>query len=424
MEVLKISGGEPLHGEIEVAGSKNAALALLSAIPLAEGEVVLHNVPDISDVEIKLSLLSELGAEIRRSEGSVFINAGAINRSCFASLEKRPIRTSFYMLGPILARFGNARIPVPGGCQIGARPVDFHIKGLEKLGAKVTLEEGVYNAECNELIGTEIYLDFPSAGATQHLMSAATRAKGITTIQNAAVEPEVIALAGMLGSMGARIEGAGTSTITIYGVDRIEGGSYRVPSDRVQAGTYLLAGAVTCGDVTVRGILPDDQTALIQKLRQAGINAEEGPDWVRVWCDKRPDAIKVRTMPHPGFPTDLQQPMAALLATADGTSVIEETIYESRTGHVSELKRMGARVTAAGRTTVIEGVQQLSGCHVLASDLRAGAALIIAGLAAEGTTTIGNLHYIDRGYEALEDHLRSLGAKIERVTQPTTADTQ
>jgi UDP-N-acetylglucosamine 1-carboxyvinyltransferase len=316
----------------------------------------------------------------------------------------------------MLARVGRVELPAPGGCKIGQRPVDFHLKGLALLGATVELEGGRYIASTNGLKGAEIYLDFPSAGATQHLMSAAVLAEGVTVIQNAAVEPEVTTLAAFLNRMGARIEGAGTSTISIIGVERLEPCEFRVPSDRLQAGTFMLAAAATRGDVTVRGIMPDNQTALVNKLREAGVEVSEGPDWIRVEATRRLKGIRVKTMPYPGFPTDIQQPMAAVLCLAEGTSVVEETIYESRTGHVPELQRMGARIRVeGGRLTFINGVDRLRGANVEASDLRAGAALVVAGLAAEGETVIRNVHFIDRGYENLEASLQNLGASIERV---------
>jgi UDP-N-acetylglucosamine 1-carboxyvinyltransferase len=416
MNIFQIKGGNKLQGSVDVAGSKNTALAIMSAVALAEGTTVLHNVPNVSDTRIKAGLLERFGAKVQWVEGSLVIDCSDLHNGETDEETVRAIRTSFYLLGPLLARIGKVDMPAPGGCKIGARPVDFHLKGLALLGADVTLDGGVYRAEAKELRGAEIYLDFPSAGATQHLMTTATLARGATTIQNAAVEPEVIALANFLQCLGARIEGAGTSTITILGVERLEGCAYRVPADRMQAGTYLLGGAITQGDVTVRGVLPADQTAVVNKLREAGADVEEGADWVRASAFRRLKAIKVKTMPHPGFPTDMQQPMAAVLTLAQGTSIVEETIYESRTGHISELNRMGANVRIEGRSAIISGVKGLRGANVEASDLRAGAALVLAGLAAEGETSIRNIHFIDRGYENFEQNIRSLGGDIERVT--------
>lgn len=419
MDVLRIVGGTPLRGVVEVPGSKNAALAILSAVLLGQGEAVIHNVPDVTDIHIKLRLLERFGARTAWREGTLFINCTDLHLEDVEEDLVRPIRTSFYILGSLLARLGRARLPAPGGCKIGARPVDFHLKGLALLGAKIELIGGTYVASAPELVGNEIYFDYPSAGATQHLMATATLAKGITVIQNAAIEPEIVALADFLTAMGAQIEGAGTSTITIKGVERLAACEFRIPEDRLQAATYLLAGAITQGDVQVVGVMPEHQTALVNKLRESGMQCDEGNDWVRVGATQRPTGIRVKTMPYPGFPTDIQQPMAALLTLAEGTSVVEETIYESRVGHVSELNRMGARMRLEGRSTIIEGVPMLRGAVVEASDLRAGAALALAGMAAEGETIIRNVHFIDRGYENFEGILRSLGACIERV--PTSS---
>ncbi|MBS1723197.1 MAG: UDP-N-acetylglucosamine 1-carboxyvinyltransferase [Armatimonadetes bacterium] len=417
MHVLRIRGGNPLHGSVTVPGSKNAALAILSSVVLSEGPIVLHNVPDVSDVRIKVGLLKDFGATVEWREGSLFIDCRGLKYWRPDEESMRPIRTGFYLLGPMLARIGRADIPMPGGCKIGARPVDFHIKGLEIMGAKIKIEGGRYVAEAPSLSGGEIHFEVPSAGATQHLMATATLADGTFTISNAAMEPEVVALADFLNRLGARIEGAGTSTITVTGVKSLHGGEFRIPEDRLQAGTYMIAGAITRGDVTVNNVWPEPQTALVSKLKEAGVHVEEGSDHIRVSSSGRPTGVGIKTMPYPGFPTDIQQPMSALLALASGQSMIEETLYESRTGHVSELNRMGASMTVHGRMTVIEGVDRLSGATVEASDLRAGAALCLAGLAAEGETVVKNVHFIDRGYEGFEERLRSLGADIERLGQ-------
>lgn len=416
MSALVIRGGNRLIGEVDVAGSKNSSLAILSAVVLAEGVTVLHNVPNVSDTRTKARLLEKFGAKTQWNGNSLSIDCSHLYDGEADEETVRSIRTSFYLLGPLLARLGRVTLPAPGGCKIGARPVDFHLKGLKSLGGRVSLEGGVYTAQTDGLKGAEIYLDFPSAGATQHLMTAAVLAEGITTIHNVAMEPEVTSLAEFLNRIGARVEGAGTSTITVMGVRSLRGGEYRVPADRLQAGTYLIAGAITRGDVTVKGILPEWQSAVTNKLRETGAQITEGPDWVRALATRRPKAIRVMTMPYPGFPTDMQQPMAALLSLADGTSVIEETIYESRIGHVPELNRMGAKISLVeGKSAILEGVRSLNGATVMSSDLRAGAALVLAGLAAEGETIVKNVHFIDRGYERLEQTLQSLGASIERV---------
>lgn len=414
MRVLQIQGGKKLQGTIEVPGSKNASLALLSSVVLAEGSSVFHNIPNITDIDHKLQLLKLFGVESEWKEGSLFIDSSHTTHSKSEYVSEHPIRTSFYLLGPLVARTGKAVLPTPGGCNIGTRPVDFHLKGLALLGVDVKLHQGFYVAEASGLKGAEIYLDFPSPGATQHLMSTAVLASGTTVIKNAAIEPEVTTLAAYLNRQGARIEGAGTSTITIMGVKSLGGCEFRIPADRMQASTYLLAGGITQGDVTVKGVLPEDLNALTNKLKEAEALVQEGSDWVRVAVRGPLKAVRIKTMPYPGFPTDIQQPTAALLAIASGTSIVEETIYESRIGHITELNRMGAKIYLEGRTSIIEGVQELNGALVEASDLRAGAALCLAGLAAKGETVIKNVHLVDRGYEKLEQNLQSLGASIGR----------
>lgn len=414
---LVLSGGNPLRGEIEVAGSKNISLALLSAVALCEDPVTLTNVPQISDTRHKAQLLESFGAKIHWEGDRMTVDSRSLHVGQVDEEVTRKIRTSFYLLGPLLARLGEVDLPMPGGCKIGERPVDFHLKGLRAMGAEITEEGGVYRARVNGFIGGELYLDLPSAGATQHLMTTAARARGITVIHNAAMEPEVTTLADFLGAMGAQIEGAGTPTITVTGRGRLGGGTFRVPADRLQAGTFLLAGAITGGDVTVRGILPENQIALGTKLKEAGAHVTEGNEWVRVAAPQRLNGVQIQTAPHPGFPTDLQQPMCALLTLASGVSTIKETIYESRTGHIPELVRMGAHIRNDGRTATIQGVERLRGASVEASDLRAGAALCLAALAADGETTVRNIHWIDRGYESIEASFRSLGGDIARVSE-------
>lgn len=411
---LVLRGGNPLKGEIEVAGSKNISLALLSAVVLCEEPVTLTNVPQISDTRHKASLLESFGAKVDWVGDRMTIDSRDLHVGHVDEEVTRAIRTSFYLLGPLLARLGEVDLPMPGGCKIGERPVDFHLKGLRAMGATIDEEGGVYRSRVDGFHGNEIYLDVPSAGATQHLMTTAARATGITTIRNAAMEPEVTTLAEFLIAMGANIEGAGTPTITITEREKLGGGTFRVPADRLQAGTFLLAGAITHGDVTVRGILPEHQLALGTKLKEAGAEVSEGNDWVRVAAPHRLSGVQIQTAPHPGFPTDIQQPFCAAMALAGGVSTIKETIYESRTGHIPELVRMGAQVRNDGRTATIQGVERLRGATVEASDLRAGAALCLAGLAAEGETTVRNIHWIDRGYESIEASFRSLGGDAER----------
>jgi len=416
MQAFSIHGGRRLVGTVDVTGSKNSTLSLLSAVLLSKGPIVLRNAPDIVDVRSKAKLLEPLGARIEWIGTDLHIDCSKIDSSSVDIELAQSIRTSFFLLGPLLARLGKAYLPSPGGCRIGARPVDYHLKGLAALGATIDQENGFYVAKTKGLRGASIYLDKPSPGATQHLMVAAVLAKGITTIQNAAMEPEVVTLADFLNSMGARVNGAGTSMIEIEGVAELSGTTFRAAPDRIQAGTYMMAAAITGGDVTVRGLMPDAQAPIVSKLLEAGAEVTVGFDEIRVQATQRLKAVKIRTMPYPGFPTDLQQPMCALLSIAEGTSIVEETVYESRIGHVRELVRMGADIHQTQLTSIITGVDHLEGADVEASDLRAGAALVLAGLAAEGNTIIRSIHHIDRGYERLEQTLSSLGASIVRET--------
>lgn len=416
MDILRVRGGTPLRGELEVGGSKNTALAILAGAVLSEGDVLLRNLPDIADVRIKLDLLRRLGVKATWTDDGLWLNAKDIATGEVPPEPCRRIRTSFYLLGPLLARIGNATVPLPGGCNIGTRPLNFHVRGMKSLGATLSQQEGCYHAVAKRLVGADIYLDFPSAGATQHLMTAAVLAEGATSIHNCAMEPEVVALADFLNRLGARVDGAGSSTITIEGVKRLNGGEFRIDADRLQAGTYMLAGAITRGEVTVTGLNPEHLHPLVAKMREAGAVVTEGHDRVSVKQFDRPRPTDIRTMPHPGFPTDMQQPMCAYLALARGTSVINETIYEARVGHIPELVRMGADIKVDGRTMTITGVEEYKAARVTASDLRAGAALVLAALACDGDTEIHELGYIDRGYENVEGVLRSVGADATRVS--------
>lgn len=413
--VLLIEGGRRLAGSVVVKGSKNASLAILSGVLACRGPVFLRGLPNVSDIRIKLGLMERFGAKVEFFDEGVSIDCSELHSADIDPELARKIRTSFNMLGPLMARLGSAKLPQPGGCPIGTRPVDFHIKGLTALGGKVDLRHGIYYAKAPKLQGCEIYLDFPSAGATQHIMVTAVLAEGSTVIQNAAIEPEVIHLADFLNRMGAKVEGAGTSTITINGVSELTGGEFNVPADRLQAGTYLIAAAATGGDITVEGVLPEYQSPVVSKLKEMGAEVEQGPDWICVKAGEFLAATTVKTMPYPGFPTDMQQPMAALLTMANGVSIVEETIYENRTQHVPELRRMGAIIHQDGRTCVITGVARLDAAVVTAPDLRGGAALVVAGLAARGETVVRGVEWIDRGYEDFEATLSSLGANIQRV---------
>lgn len=420
---IYVIGGSRLEGEVRISGSKNGTLAIMAGALLAKGTTVLENVPRIGDVGTMVEMLRQLGVHTRAdSTGRVEIDATEIkSNEAPYELVKR-MRASFSVTGPLLARLGYTKVPMPGGCDIGARPVDFHVKALQSLGAKVLMEHGYVEAETKRLRGATVYLDFPSAGATQHIMTAACLAEGTTRIENAALEPEVVELADYLTAMGARIRGAGTSTIEIEGVDELHGVRYRVIPDRMEAGTFAIAAAITGGDVTLVDAVPEHCSATFQKLQEAGVRVTTVPDSARVTANRRPIATDIKTMPHPGFPTDMQQPFTAMLTIADGTSVVSENVYERRFKYVSELQRMGADIVQEGRTAIVKGVPSLMGAEVTATDLRAGAALIIAGLAAEGQTELSGVEHIDRGYEDIAGKLESLGASItRRATKPRTA---
>jgi UDP-N-acetylglucosamine 1-carboxyvinyltransferase len=415
LDTIYIEGGRPLSGRVKISGSKNATLAIMAGAILAEGPVTLNNIPRINDTQTMVDLLNSLGAPTEW-QGK---NRVVIDPTNVIWLEApydlvRKMRASFHVLGPLLTRFGRARVPVPGGCNIGARPVNFHIEGLKRLGATMHLEHGIYTAEANRLKGAHIYFDFQSAGATEHLMTAAALAEGTTVIENSAAEPEVVDLANFLNALGARIEGAGTPTIHIHGVDRMSGGEYDVIPDRMETGTFAIAAAISGGEVLIDGAPHEHMRPVTNKLLEAGVSVEEREEGLWVRSNGRAKAVDIKTMPHPGFPTDMQQPFAAMLSLGEGASVITENVYESRFSYVNELNRMGADIRVDGRTTVINGVERLTGAPVSATDLRAGASLVCAGLAAEGVTEIANVEHIDRGYEDVVDKLRSLGACISR----------
>ncbi len=415
MDSIYIVGGNRLTGEVKVSGSKNGTLAIMAGALLAKGPTILENVPRITDVHTMMEMLQELGVRVRELEPNTFEIDATDLQSHEAPYDLvKKMRASFCVAGPLIGRLGYAKVPMPGGCDIGARPVDFHVKGLQMLGAKVTMEHGYVEAKADKLKGATIYLDFPSAGATQHIMTAACLAEGVTRIENCAMEPEVNDLAEFLIAMGAKIKGGGTSTIEIEGVDEMRGARYRMIPDRMEAGTLAMAACITRGDVLLTDCSPEHCSAMFKKLQETGVKVIEGPDWARVIADSRPKATDIKTMPHPGFPTDMQQPFAALLAVADGTSVITENVYERRFKYVSELGRMGADIIQEGRTAIIKGVPKLTGAEVSSSDLRAGAALIIAALAADGRSEISGVEHIDRGYERIVDKLASLGAEIVR----------
>ncbi|MCF2951673.1 UDP-N-acetylglucosamine 1-carboxyvinyltransferase [Yersinia pestis subsp. pestis] len=417
MDKFRVQGRTRLSGEVTISGAKNAALPILFAALLAEEPVELQNVPKLKDIDTTIKLLSQLGTKIERNNGSVFVDASAVNEFCAPYDLVKTMRASIWALGPLVARFGQGQVSLPGGCAIGARPVDLHITGLEQLGAEIKLEEGYVKASVNgRLKGAHIVMDKVSVGATVTIMSAATLAEGTTVIENAAREPEIVDTANFLNTLGAKISGAGTDRITIEGVTRLGGGVYRVLPDRIETGTFLVAAAISGGKVVCRQTRPDTLDAVLAKLREAGADIEVGDDWISLDMQgKRPKAITFRTAPHPGFPTDMQAQFSLLNLVAEGTGVITETIFENRFMHVPELIRMGAHAEIESNTVICYGVEQLSGAQVMATDLRASASMVLAGCIAEGVTIVDRIYHIDRGYERIEDKLRALGAKIERV---------
>lgn len=409
-----VEGGRKLSGTVKISSAKNAVLPVIAASLLTEAECVIEDAPELEDVRVMKEVLLSLGAKITCDANSIKINAAHINSYEAPYDLVRKMRASFLVMGPLLARKGKARISMPGGCAIGSRPIDLHLKGFASLGAEIELGHGFVEARCEKLKGATIYLDFPSVGATENIMMAAALAEGQTIVENAAKEPEIIDLANFLNSMGAHIRGAGTDLIKIEGVNRLKGISYTVIPDRIEAGTFLVAGAITGGDILLENVVSEHLKPVIAKLVECGARIIEEPDGLRVIGDGRPLPSDVKTLPYPGFPTDMQAQIMAFLSLAKGTSMIIETVFENRFMHVEELKRMGARIKIEGRSAVVEGVEKLSGAPVKATDLRAGAALILAGLAAEGTTTVMNAHHVERGYVDIVGKLSSLGAKIKK----------
>ena len=416
---LEIRGGRRLSGELHVSGAKNSALVLMAACLLTRDTIRLRNVPPLTDIAAMGEMLSSLGGQVHRDGDALELKGDSINSSTAPYELVNSLRASFFCIGPLLARTGMAKVPLPGGCQIGTRPVVEHVKGLKALGAQVTIEHGVVTAVVpgrgHRLTGGRIHMDCPSVGATETLMMAAALADGETVIDNAALEPEVVDLAGLLIAMGAKVRGAGTSTITIVGVDRLHGADYAVIPDRIEAGTFLLAAAITRSHLRVTPVIPDHLGAVLTKLEEAGCTLEHDGVGLTIKADQI-NAVDLRTQPFPGFPTDLQAPFMSLLATARGTSVITENIFENRLQHVGELQRMGAAIRMQANTAFVEGVARLSGAPVQGSDLRASAAMVLAGLAADGITSVRGLEYLDRGYANLEGKLNAAGASIERVS--------
>lgn len=415
MEKLVINGGKRISGEVVISGAKNAVLPLMAASLLTEGICRIKNVPALNDIKMMAHLMRIIGSRIDFGNSVLSID----NDNC--SYYEAPyelvskMRASIYVLSPLLARFGKARVSLPGGCAIGARPIDLHLKALEKMGVKIEIEHGYINASAKEILGTELFFDKASVGATVTALLAAVRAKGTTKIINAALEPEIAALINFLQSMGANISGTGTAELTVTGVEKLTPAEATVIPDRIEAGTFLIAGAVTQGDVKILNVTPMHLLALLEKLEDAGCIIEKGSDWIRIVMEKKPQAVSIVTKPYPGFPTDLQAQFTTLMSIADGTSIIEETIFSERFHHIPELNRLDADINIEGDEAVVKGVSQLSGAEVMATDLRASAALVLAGLAAQGTTTISRIYHLDRGYEKMENKLKSLGASIKRV---------
>ncbi|PKL43609.1 MAG: UDP-N-acetylglucosamine 1-carboxyvinyltransferase [Candidatus Riflebacteria bacterium HGW-Riflebacteria-1] len=419
MAKIIIEGGNQLNGSIMVSGAKNAALPIMAGVILSTEPVELTNVPALNDVNTMDRVLQALGTRVENVGGNVyrFDASGQIGDEAPYELVKS-MRASFFVMGPLLARLKKARVPLPGGCAIGVRPVNIHLKGFEALGATVSIEGGCAVAVADKLRGSKILLDFPSVGATENLMMAATLAEGLTQIENSAQEPEIVDLANFLNVLGAKITGAGSPTITIEGVEKLGGGRYRVMPDRIEAGTFAIMGAMNGGRVKVDNCDPCHLHALINKLREMGVEVDHDENSISVYASQRLKAVEIKTLPFPGFATDLQAQLMAAMCVANGTSSITETIFENRFMHVSELARMGASIAIHDRTAVIHGVESLKGAPVSATDLRAGAAMVLAGLVAEGRTEISQVFHIDRGYEDLVGRVRKLGASIDRVEDP------
>jgi UDP-N-acetylglucosamine 1-carboxyvinyltransferase len=421
MDRFRITGGRRLEGEVRASGAKNAALPILAAGLLADAPVTIRNVPQLHDVTTMVRLLGRMGVAVAAGAGGeVRVDAASFGEAVAPYELVKTMRASILVLGPLLARHGEARVSLPGGCAIGARPVNLHVAGLEAMGAEVAIEGGYIHAKAGRLLGARIVQETVTVTGTENLMMAATLASGRTILENAAREPEVVDLAACLTAMGASIAGAGTDTIVIEGRERLGGCEYRVLPDRIETGTFLVAGAITGGRVRVTDTEPAHLDAVIAKLRESGAKVGVGADWIEVEMRGRPRAVDIRTAPHPGFPTDMQAQFAALDSVADGVATIIETIFENRFMHMLELRRLGADVRIEGHTAVVHGVPRLSGAPVMATDLRASASLVLAGLVAEGTTDVQRIYHIDRGYEHIEKKMRGLGADIRRLPGPAT----
>ncbi|MBE5960413.1 MAG: UDP-N-acetylglucosamine 1-carboxyvinyltransferase [Lachnospiraceae bacterium] len=416
MEQYIIKGGKALAGEVTIGGAKNAALGILAASIMTDETVVIENLPDVRDINVLLQAIEEIGAKVERVDRhTAKISGGQISLVSIEYDFIRKIRASYYLIGALLGKYKTAEVALPGGCNIGSRPIDQHIKGFEALGADVKIQHGMIQANAKKLVGSHIYLDMASVGATINIMLAATLAEGQTIIENSAKEPHVVDVANFLNSMGANIKGAGTDVIRIKGVSKLHGSTYSIIPDQIEAGTFMFAAAATKGDVTVKNVIPKHLEAITAKLVEMGAEVEEFDDSVRVVATKRLGHTQVKTLPYPGYPTDMQPQITAVLAMSEGTSIVTESIFENRFKYVDELVKMGASIKVEGNTAIIDGVKELTGAIVSAPDLRAGAALVIAGLAAEGFTVVEQIEYIERGYENFEGKMRELGASMEKV---------
>ncbi len=416
MSKLLVEKSPPLRGNVRISGAKNSALPILAASLLGTEDIILEDVPQLKDVEVMCEVLSSLGAKVEfLDKGVIKINSKNVNsyETPYELMSK--MRASFLVMGPLLTRLGKAKTSMPGGCAIGTRPIDLHLKGFRALGAEIDVDHGYIGAYADKLVGDRIYLDFPSVGATENIMMAAVMAEGETIIDNAAMEPEIVDLANFLNKLGAQIKGVGTSTIRIKGVKELGGATHSIIPDRIEAGTFMVAAAITKGDVIVENVITSHIKPIIAKLREAGCEVWEEEDKVRVVGTDNLKAVDIKTLPYPGFPTDMQAQFMALMSVAQGTSVIIETVFENRFMHVDELKRMGADIKIDGRSAIVQGVKELMSAPVKATDLRAGAALILAGLKADGVTEISDIYHIDRGYENIEEKFTKLGAKIYRA---------
>ena len=415
MKKIVVKGGNKLKGEVNISAAKNSVLPIIAASILCEEDIIIENAPMLEDVFVICNLLSSLNCNLKIENNNIKINTKNINSIDADSNLIRKMRASFLIMGPMLSRFGYCRLSLPGGCNIGSRPIDLHLKGFKALGADITMGYGYVEAKAKKLIGTTIYLDFPSVGATENIIMAATLAEGRTIIENAAEEPEIADLAGFLNSMGAKVSGAGTGTVIIDGVKKLKGTSYKPIYDRIEAGTFIIAAAITNSKITINGVNSNHLTPVLEKLKECGIEFIENGEKIIVDGTLNKNPIDIKTMPYPGFPTDMQPQIMSLLSIVNGSSIVTETVFENRFMHIAELNRMGANIKIDGRTAFVEGVNKLTGCDVKATDLRAGAAMILAGLVAEGYTTIGDIYHIDRGYVNIEEKFKRIGADIQRI---------